>query len=420
MAVSPVSLASGGFREKPASCESELTALKTILVTCASLVGGLAVGYGAAFFSYADPGPDFAWIAADRGSADYVAAVDRKPPPQLIEVVDGESYDFGVMDRGETRSHTFQICNHSTLPLKLDVGSTTCKCAVGKLKSDTIAPGGTGEVTLEWTARSLDTEFRQSATINTSNDFRPSILLSVYGRVLQIVQAVPADVAFSDVTIRDERTAKFMLYGFKDTELDIIEHRWVNQELADFFEFTYAPSEVDPLAREQGALAALACQVRMKPGLPLGPVRQLLELVTTASRSGVIDVPIRARVTGDVSLTGSSYNDTTNQLRLGPVRREAGLARKLFLTVKGPHAREFAIESVTTDPPDIFQVTWDEPRSLRGGVVRMIPLEVRIPAGVRSVNYSGGEEHPLARITLHTNHPDAKELGWDVRFMVID
>ncbi len=394
--------------------------LKTILIACASLLGGLAAGYGAALISYSNPGPDFSWIQAESGVPRDLAATDRPQPPKLVEVVDGEAYDFGVMDRGETRSHTFLIRNHSQLPLELEIGSTTCKCTVGKLKSDSIPPQGTGEVTLEWSARSLDTEFRQSATIKTNNDFRPTILLSVFGRVLQIVQAVPNDIAFSDVTIRDERTADLMLYGYKDTELDIIEYRWVNEDIADFFEFEYAPAEVDPLAKEQGALAALACQIRMKPGLPLGPVRQLLEVKTTASRSGVLDVPVRARVTGDVSLTGSGYNDTTNQLRLDPIRREAGLTHKLFLTVKGPHAPEFTIESVTVDPSDILQVTFAEPRSLRGGAVRMVPFEIRVPPGVRSVNYSGGEEHPLARITLHTNHPDVQQLGFDVRFVVIE
>ena len=290
---------------------------------------------------------------------------------------------------------------------------------MGQLENDVVPPDGSGEVTLEWVAKSLDVEFRQSATISTDSPHRPSIILSVYGRVLQIVQAIPPDVAFSDVPIRDAREAEFTLYGFKDESLSIIEHRWTDQETAGFFEFDWKPAGAEVVAQQPDAQAAALCTVKMKPGLPLGPVRQVLELVTNVS-TGVIDVPIQARIVGDVSISGAGFQDRTNTLRIGPVARETGVTRKLFMTIKGPYLEDFQITGWQTDPADVLQVQLGEVKLLRAGKVKMIPLEFSIPAGARPVNYSGGDEHPVAVAKITTTHPEIGEITIRVTFAITE
>jgi len=395
--------------------------VKTVLLALCSSLLGLAAAGGMVFWSYSDLGPDFDWIEADVPSyKNYEHEQPEQRPQKMVEVIGGEEYDFGVMDRGETRKRVFVIKNNTDEPIQLTKGPSTCKCAVHTLEKNLLPPGGQCNIDLEWTAKSLDTEFRQSATINTTSSARPKILLSVFGRVLQIVQPVPRDIAFSDVTVRDSREGEFTLFGFKDADLEILEYRWTFPETAEYFEFEYTLAPNERLAERDDAVAAIDCKVRMKPGLPLGPVRQALEIVTSSAPLGAIDVPVRARIVGDISLHGKGYNDRINQIILGPVSRMTGRKFKMFMMVKGPHAPNFEVTKISCDPPNLFLVDVAEPRELRDGAVRMFPIAIEIPAGAKPVNYSGGDEHPLARLTFETSHPETAEIGLDIRFAIVE
>ena len=396
--------------------------MKTMMAVFLSLAAGASLGLGVAFQAYSSPGPDLEWMRTAQPSLKSYAdqAKTSIPPTELVQVVDGAEFDFGVMDRGATMNHTFLIRNNGQRPLELRVGETTCKCTVGELAENIVPPGETGEVKLEWTAKVAGTEFRQSATIHTSSSVRPTVLLSVFGEIHQMVEAVPMDVAFSDVTVRDERVGEFVLFSYEEDPLDIVEHRWTNPEFASFFEFSYEPTEVDPVAMNEDARSALRCLVTLKPGLPLGPVRQNLELVTSASRDGMLDIPVRVRVVGDIRLNGRDYNDTSNRWNLGPISQAEGGEYKLFLTVKGPYVETFTVEEAVAEPADIFEISMDEARSLRGGAVKMVPIHVRVPPGVRPVNFSGGDQYDYARITLHTNHPETPEIAFDVKLVVME
>src|SRR5262245_58357078 len=45
--------------------------------------------------------------------------------------VDSANYDFGTMQQGRQKSHTFVFKNRGAAPLTLKVGKPTCKCTVG-------------------------------------------------------------------------------------------------------------------------------------------------------------------------------------------------------------------------------------------------------------------------------------------------
>ena len=347
--------------------------MKVIFLAIASALLGLIAAAAWSYNSHGDPGPDFQWIVSDvPGYQAYESPRPEERPQQQVEVLGGEEHDFGVMDRGETREHDFVVINNTDEAIELSEGPSTCKCTIHTLERNVLQPGEQCSIKLEWTAKSLETEFRQSATINTTSRHRPKIMLSVFGKVLQIVQPFPRDVTFSDVVSREAREGQFTLFGFKDDSLDIVEHRWVYPETADYFEFEYAPAPQERLQEFEGARAALDCKVRMKAGMPLGPVRQLLEVVTSSARSGALDIPIRGRIVGDITLKGRGYLEKSNLLNIGPVKQDSGFRQKLFVTVKGEHAPSFHIEKTVSVPEGVFEVTVAEPKELRGGTVRIV------------------------------------------------
>src|SRR5262245_54569687 len=56
-----------------------------------------------------------------------------------LEAVETE-FDFGTQNPNSTARHDFTIRNTGTAPLKLRVGSTTCKCTVSDVKDKVVAP----------------------------------------------------------------------------------------------------------------------------------------------------------------------------------------------------------------------------------------------------------------------------------------
>ena len=394
--------------------------MKTSFVCLVAVIFGIAAGTGAGFLSFSDPGPDFEWMnkpltydSPDEGALSV-------PDVESIEVVGGSEYDFGIMDRGETRSKTFLIKNNTAKPLFPVVTGTTCKCTVGELEDSRIAPGEEGKVTLEWEARSLDTEFRQSATIATGNDVRPDIVLSVYGRVIQMVDVKPRSVAFSDVSVRDERSSEFFICAFKDERLNILEEKWANPEIAEYFDFEWKSAPEELVKKTPDATSGVIGKITMKPGLPLGSVYQSLELKTSSSKAGMVDIPISANIVGDITITGRRYNSRAKLVRMGPVNPSKGMETKVSIMVKGVHAAEFEISDVVVDPAEVLHVSLDEPRTFRDGKIVMIPVRISVPSGAPLVNYSGGKEHPTGKVTFATNHPDATELTLDVTFTVVE
>ena len=72
------------------------------------------------------------------------------------------------------------------------------------------------------------------------------------------------------------------------------------------------------------------------------------------------------------------------------------------------------------DPADVLQVQRGEEKLLRAGKSTTIPLEFAIPAGARPVNYSGGDEHPVATAKITTTHPEVGEITIRVTFAITE
>src|SRR5688572_28228631 len=47
--------------------------------------------------------------------------------------IDATTYDFGVIERGSSKSHAFKVTNMGDAPLQISVGATSCKCTLGNV-----------------------------------------------------------------------------------------------------------------------------------------------------------------------------------------------------------------------------------------------------------------------------------------------
>jgi hypothetical protein len=180
-------------------------------------------------------------------------------------------------------------------------------------------------------------------------------------------------------------------------------------QAAQFFSLATAPLTAADIAAEPGATGGVEVTVDIKPGLPLGPLRQTISVAFGMPDPVVVELPLEGVVAGDLALAGAAWDSSHQVLSLGTVSGKTGMRTQLFLTAKGPH-RDAVRPVVREVVPASLQVDIGESKPVgTGGVVRT-PLTIVVPPGSPPANNLCSEQAPPGRIVLDTGHPDTPRL----------
>ncbi|MEO0531683.1 MAG: DUF1573 domain-containing protein [Planctomycetota bacterium] len=350
--------------------------------------------------------------------------------------VDSETYNFGTMQRGSTESHEFVFTNGGNAPLTLEVGRTSCKCTLGDVANRPIPPGESSPVRLEWVAKSQPGSFRQVATVLTNDPSKPTIELTVEGIVTETTGLVPNEFLLGRMNADETHTATVYLASYDTSEEadELLAEATMDDSvaMADRYEFTTEPVSRSDLPIE-GAETGVKLTVTAGPGLPIGTITEWVTVRTNlhddrpqgTELDGVtLQVPLLARVEGDISLHGAGWSKERGLLNMGKIASSNGKQAKLRISFKGYHADELQAEVASVDP-EWLEVELTEPIQIRPGV-RHQPMVVRVPSGQPAQIRSGagaeggGVGDGDARIRLTTNHPTASELDVKVRFVIAE
>lgn len=79
------------------------------------------------------------------------AEPETKPDGPLPEFTFAETaFDFGQIKEGDVVSHTFNFTNTGDAPLIIQNATASCGCTVPSYPKQPVAPGGTGEIVVEF------------------------------------------------------------------------------------------------------------------------------------------------------------------------------------------------------------------------------------------------------------------------------
>jgi hypothetical protein len=390
--------------------------MKTWLIAIAAIVAGLALGVGGTLVEHGLGHGTLHW--KDLGPTGDFRAPQLAPGegPQPVAKVDQEEFDFGSMQRGATRSHTFHITNEGNHPLELRKGSTSCKCTLSKFDTHPVAPGETRDIVLEWTARSLGSNYREVATILTNDPHRRRIDLVVKGRLTETLRLEPPQILFGKLLNSEEKTADVRVLCYRDDTLAITDSKVTGGDTAKHLAVAAKRIPADQLD-DPDAKSGMLLSVVVKPGLPIGLFRAELEVKTNMGDQDTLKIPIEGRIASDVSIVGRGWNADRGILMLGTVSRREGIKRKLTVFVRGENA-EGAELKATKRTPDFFQVHIGKKTKIPGRPVVKVPLVIEIPPGVGPVSRLGTKQADLGEILIETNNPRAPQLRLFVRFAV--
>ena len=152
-------------------------------------------------------------------------------------------FEFGKIEQGASMSHAFEVRNAGKLPLSVEVTSTTCKCTVGDLSNNEIAPGETSEVVLEWVAKTGPGPFRHGAVLSTNDPSKSSVDLTVEGKVVESTALRPAELIFETMSTDESGSASLFLMTFLEgQELSVRDYELSDPELAKQFDHQHYAS----------------------------------------------------------------------------------------------------------------------------------------------------------------------------------
>ena len=92
------------------------------------------------------------------------------------------TFDFGVVDEGEKVSHIYKFRNTGNEPLVISDAKGSCGCTVPSKPTAPIAPGETGEITVEFNSKGKKGKRNQKVTV-TANTNPPQTVISLTGEV---------------------------------------------------------------------------------------------------------------------------------------------------------------------------------------------------------------------------------------------
>jgi len=305
-------------------------------------------------------------------------------------------------------------------PLILTKGSTSCKCTISEVNEEPIPPSRSVKVTVQWSGKGNLGEFQQTANILTNDPARPQITLTINGRLTASVRLDPAELVFTRITAGEKVKGKVRVYGDLAEPFQITDFKVDNPKIAGLFEFHSRPLSAEQLKEAQDAKAGYEVEVAIKPGLPVGPVREKILLSTSYSSHPTVELPVSGRVCSEIAIVGRGWEEENGLLDLNTVSGRTGGQFTLSLFAGGPHHAEIKYGPVEIDPDsvDVLKVEVGQTTLVNNGAMSRTTLTITIPPGSPPANHLGSDTGKLGQIKIKTNHPNVPMLRILVRFAV--
>jgi hypothetical protein len=377
--------------------------MRALWVSIAAALLGVAAAWGTTAYEFRRP-------------EEVVPKHDAAVAQPRVVVDGGNVFDFGTMQVGDTQKHTFVLRNIGNAPLELIAGRPSCKCTVSEFSTEPVMPGESREVLLSWTPMGAEEKFRQRAPIYTNDPEQRELALQVSGRVAEFYKMEPNPLTLGQFSPLEEMTHDIKVWGYQATPWKFRDFQCLEAETAEIYSLTARDMTSEEIAGAPGAVNGQVLTLTIKPGLPLGNVRQRLTIAYNDGQGKPAELAIEGKAVGDITVVGKDFNSTGDYLDLGNIPKSAGKKSHVSLLVKGPYRDRVKFTIKEVDPQNSLQVKLGEP--MEQGKSVSWPLFVEVLSGTEPINRLGSELGRLGRIELEAGTPDVAPFVLKVRFSV--
>jgi hypothetical protein len=344
------------------------------------------------------------------------AVVQARATPQLLPraLVPEPEYNFGMMDPHSTGRHEFKVQNVGQAPLRLQLGDTSCKCTVGGLAKNELAPGEATTVTLEWNTGSKATFFSHYAIIRSNDKTQKEIELRITGSVRMLIGTELPELILGRLEPGQPSIADFYVYSqvWDQFEIQEIEHRLPGMK---WEVTTVDPSNAPKLEAKSLRLVRLSLPAELTSADFQDTIR--LSVTSSAdafdegkSKTHFVDLPVHGNVLSKVTYFGGDIQNGAVDLGTVPF----GLGKKTKVLIKIRDAEPDLGDVKLEVTPDLLQAQL-VPR-VGGNGSGLYDLHVTLPPDTPPCAFRSA---PQGYVRITTSHPRIPKLEVAVRFAVL-
>ena len=299
--------------------------------------------------------------------ASLAHAADSEP----TLVVGQPLFDFGTVAQGQPVKHDFIIKNTGTSELQVRKILPACGCTAAVVASDRISPGESTRIKVQFDTAGFQGYKVKTIRLYTNDPKQTSTVLTMQGTIRPEIALDPLRLNFGVVrrgsSPSDEVEVSSEVPGFAVTA---IRPRSEEIEVED-----------QPLANGKG----VRFTVRLKDSIPVGIFRSRVAVMTNNKQTPVVNLPIFAKIRGDLALSQSS-----------------GSFGLLDGPLQGAQSQEVVLTNTSSEPIGILSVKSDHP-NVTAEVNELEPgrkFKVRVVLGGKDVGAV------RAKVRIDTNHKD--------------
>jgi hypothetical protein len=355
-----------------------------------------------------------------------------------VELPAGSDHDFGVMAPGTTGEHSFVVKNVGEGDLSLRIGASSCKCTIGSLDADSIAPGEETEVKLEWTVAADGTSptFTQNAQLLTNDPAQYAITLNISGKVIGDMEVMPDKWSFGEVATGEPFELSGKIYSYYEDEVVPTDMMFSDELLNDFAEFQvepFQPGEDDGLYSK--ARQGFQVTIKLKEGLRQGAVSQNFMfgfrrkgedgkfLAPSAGDDDENDyaiAPVTGRIVGSLGMiAGPRVKGTTGGgyiYDFGRIGKDDPLIGKSFVVLKGSERDNTTLSVGEISPEGMLKARLGEPTGR--GSMTLYPLEIEVVPGDQRIDLLGKNQDDYGNVWIESDNPKVTKMRIAVKFAV--
>ncbi|HEX5103170.1 MAG TPA: hypothetical protein VFV87_05135, partial [Pirellulaceae bacterium] len=273
------------------------------------------------------------------------------------------------------------------------------------------------EIKMEWNAKKGVDPFEQYAAFRTNDPRRPEFKLIVFGQILETLRSEPPEAIFNRVSSQESARATLKVFGLRGDKLEIIRHQFEDEPSAKFFEVSFQPLPQEEVSKRKGFKCGIEIIVELKPGMPLGQMKQTIQITTNLNPDATFDIPVYGSVVSDISLVGQHTSAESMTVSMGTIASAKGAKATVYFVVKGEHRDQTTLQITKVSPSAELEVKLGEPIRDNPQIVSF-PVTLEVPPGTAPVSRAsaGGE----VTVRVETTHPSVKELTFRVRYAVVE
>lgn len=353
-----------------------------------------------------------------------------------VEVLDDLKYDFGIMTPGSTGEHSFRIKNVGTDDLRLRLGATTCKCTLGELDREALAPGEETEITLTWTVKEGEPNFKQTAQVITNDPARVVLQFEISGKIIRDIEIVPETWTFGEVATGEPIELEGTIYNYMDKDIKPTDVSFSSQEMTDLATFEvepFDPAEGDDEIRAK-ARQAFRVKANIAAGMRQGAVsqnfvfgfRMLDENGQELPKEGenledpnyYVMATTQGRVVGSLGMLPNSRikgEDGGGYIfDIGKIGKDDPLVVNTFVVLKGEHRENTTLSVGEVVPDQVLRASLGEPKGR--GSMTLYPLTLEFIPSEETVERVGANSADYGQVMIESDNPKVTKMRIALKF----